>query len=272
MATNPTPPSPAAADPARRVAELALQCLDLTSLNDGDGPAQVEQLCARARRALPAAVCVWPRLAALARREAPEAVAVAAVANFPEGGTDIERALRDTGQIVQAGAQEVDMVLPWRALQAGEEATCATLLQAVRRACEGLRLKVILETGELQDPALVRRAGELALQAGADFLKTSTGKTRHGASPEAARVLLELLAAHERATGARAGFKASGGVRTVDDAAVYIGLVETILGPGQATPARFRIGASGLLDDIEAVLAWPAGLPRGPAAAPRTGY
>jgi deoxyribose-phosphate aldolase len=274
MSVSPNPPSSGPSDPARHIAHIALQCLDLTSLNDSDGPQQVEELCARARRAqaAPAAVCVWPRLAARAREELPAAVAVAAVANFPDGGTDIERALRDTGQIVQAGAQEVDVVLPWRALLAGEEAACSALLQAVRRACEGLKLKVILESGELPDAALVRRAGELALQSGADYIKTSTGKTRRGASPEAARVMLQTLADHEHAGGQRAGFKASGGVRTVADAGLYIGLVESILGPGAAAPARFRIGASGLLDDIEATLAWPATLPRGPATGPRTTY
>ena len=247
-------------------ARMALACLDLTSLNDGDrdagGEADIVALAARARGPFgsPAALCVWPRLAALARREAAPEVAVAAVANFPLGGTDVLAAVRDTAAIVQAGAQEVDVVLPWRALQAGDDHAAAAVLKAVRRACEGLRLKVILETGELADDALIRRAASLALAEGADFLKTSTGKTPTGATPAAARALLETIAA---TPGCSAGFKVSGGVRTVADAAIYIGLVRDVLGPAALTPQRFRIGASGLLTDIEAVLGGGASSPAG---------
>jgi deoxyribose-phosphate aldolase len=250
-------------------ARTALACLDLTSLNDGDrdagGEADIVALAARARGRFgpPAALCVWPRLAALARREAPPEVAIAAVANFPQGGTDVEAAVRDTAAIVQAGAQEVDLVLPWRALQAGDDRAAAAVLAAVRRACEGLRLKVILETGELADDAVIRRAAALALAEGADFLKTSTGKTPTGATPAAARALLETIAA---TPGSLAGFKVSGGVRTVADAALYMGLVRDVLGPAALTRQRFRIGASGLLTDIEAVLGG------GRATAPASSY
>jgi len=154
-------------------------------------------------------------------------------------------------------------VLPWRALAAGDVQACAALLRAVRRACAGLRLKVILESGELAAPELVAQASRLALAEGADFLKTSTGKTAHGATPAAARVMLQAIAADPRAA-ACAGFKASGGVRSVADAAVYIDLVERELGAGALVPARFRIGASALLADIEALL---AGRGNAPAAA-----
>ena len=237
-------------------ARIALACLDLTSLNDGDNEADILRLAERAAAApgRVAALCVWPRFVRVARAHAPPGVAVAAVANFPEGSSDIERALRDTGEIMQAGAQEIDLVLPWRALLAGDDAACAALLRAVRRASEGLRLKVILESGELAAPVLVAQASRLALAEGADFLKTSTGKTPHGATPDAARVMLQAIAADPRAA-AHAGFKASGGVRSVADAAVYIEMVESTLGAGALVPARFRIGASGLLADIEAVLA-----------------
>ena len=200
-------------------ARIALACLDLTSLNDGDNEADILRLAERAAAApgRVAALCVWPRFVRLARAHAPPGVAVAAVANFPEGSSDIERALRDTGEIMQAGAQEIDLVLPWRALLAGDDAACAALLRAVRRASEGLRLKVILESGELAAPVLVAQASRLALAEGADFLKTSTGKTPHGATPDAARVMLQAIAADPRAA-AHAGFKASGGVRSVADA------------------------------------------------------
>jgi deoxyribose-phosphate aldolase len=235
-------------------ARIALACLDLTSLNDGQdrcgGEADIEALCVRAhgRFGNTAAVCVWPRLAGLARSLLPDTIAVAAVANFPEGGSDIARALRDTAQIVAAGAQEVDLVIPYRQL-----AAAPALLAAVRRECAGLRLKVILETGALQDPALITKACRMALDAGADFLKTSTGKTPRSATPEAARLLLQAIAG-DSAARTRVGFKPSGGIRTVADAAVYIGLTAAQLGNAALRPSRFRIGASGILSDIEAVL------------------
>jgi deoxyribose-phosphate aldolase len=256
-----------ASDDMVTTARAALACLDLTSLNDGDTEADIEQLCQRATGAhgQTAAVCVWPRFAALARSLLPADVAVAAVANFPAGGTDIARAVADTAAVVAAGAQEVDVVLPYSALMAGDERLCRDLLAAVRAACPGLRLKVILETGELRDAALIRRAAGLALAAGADFLKTSTGKTPVSATPAAARLLLEAIAA-DPTSRHRVGFKPAGGIRTWADAALYIGLVREILGDEAVTPARFRIGASGLLNDIEAVLGGRS------AAAPGTGY
>lgn len=239
--------------PLHLAARRALACLDLTSLNDGDTEAGIARLCERARSPFGpvAAVCVWPRLAAFARQQLPTAIRVAAVANFPEGDADPERAVRDIGAIAQAGAQEADVVLPWRALLAGDAAACARVLAAARRASAGLTLKVILETGELRTPECIAEASRLALGEGADFIKTSTGKTPVGATPEAARVMLEAIAAERSGT---AGFKASGGVRTVADAAAYLALVAEVLGEGAGTPARFRIGASGLLDDIEAFL------------------
>jgi deoxyribose-phosphate aldolase len=244
------------ADPIT-TARSALACLDLTSLVDGHdrsgGEAEIEALCLRAigpaGRGPTAAVCVWPRLAGLARAQLPAQIAVAAVANFPDGGSDLERAVRDTAAIVEAGAQEVDVVLPYRALAVAPE-----LLAVVRRACEGLRLKVILETGVLADETTVRIACRIALDAGADFLKTSTGKVPVNATPEAARWLLQAIAADPLASG-RVGFKPAGGIRSVADAAVYLALTAEHLGAAAVGPARFRIGASSLLDDIEAVLA-----------------
>jgi deoxyribose-phosphate aldolase len=237
------------------IARIALACLDLTSLNDNDGETEVIALCQRAAGAhgTAAAVCVWPQLAGVAVKHAPAGVRVAAVANFPDGSTDVQRALADTARIVQAGAHEVDVVLPYRALLAGDEAACRTLLRAVREACDGLTLKVILETGELPDVHWMQRAARIALAEGADFLKTSSGKTAVSATPEGARALLEAIAADARARTS-VGFKAAGGIRAVADAARYLELVEEILGADALTPARFRIGASALLNDIERVL------------------
>lgn len=241
-------------------ARLALACLDLTSLNDGDDEAAIVRLAERAAAApgRVAALCVWPRFVPVARANAPADVAVAAVANFPAGGIDVDAAVRDTGEIVAAGAQEVDVVMPWRALAAGDAAACAALLRAVRRACDGRLLKVILETGELKTPALITQASRIALAEGADFLKTSTGKTPVGATPEAATLMLQAIA-NDAAAASRVGFKAAGGVRSVADAAVYFDLVETVLGAAALGPARCRIGASALLADIEAVLAGRGG-------------
>lgn len=241
-------------------ARIALACLDLTSLNDGDTPAAISALAAKAAgpalgEGRPAALCVWPRFVAQARAAAPAGVAVAAVANFPEGSLDVARAVADTQAIVAAGGHEVDLVLPWRALMAGDAAGPAAVVQAVRAACPGQRLKLIIESGELATPALIAQASAIGLDAGVDFLKTSTGKTATGATPEAARVMLQAIALHQAAHpgGPAVGFKASGGIRSVADAALYIALVREILGEGALNPRRLRFGASGLLGDIERV-------------------
>ena len=260
-------------EPAPRTAGLAAQaraalaCLDLTSLNDGDTEADVATLCERAQSPYGpvAAVCVWPRFAALARAQLPAHIAVAAVANFPDGSADVERAVRDTATIVQSGAQEVDVVLPFARLMAGESSAVSQLLQAVRKACPGLTLKVILETGMLVSDGLIAQASRLSLDSGADFLKTSTGKTTVSATPQAARVMLQAIASMPQAAG-RVGFKASGGIRTVADAAIYMDLCSKLLGVQALRPARFRIGASSFLNDIEAVLSG-----RGPAGLAATG-
>lgn len=234
---------------------MALRCLDLTSLNDADSCDDVVRLCDRANGPCGpvAAVCVWPRFAALARARLPAHIAVAAVANFPHGAADVQAAVHDTQQIVDAGGQEVDVVLPWRALLADDDAAAAGVLRAVRHAAAGLTLKVILETGELHGDELIDRAARLALGCGADYLKTSTGKTAVSATPQAAERLLRAIAADSHARN-HVGFKASGGIRSVADAMPYIALCEHWLGADALQPARFRIGASGLLNDIEALL------------------
>lgn len=246
-----------AADELQAHARTALACLDLTSLNDGDTEADIVALCRRASgldrpHGPTAAVCVWPRFVAQARALLPANIAVAAVANFPHGGTDIAQAVADTVQIVQAGGNEVDVVIPYRHLDSNPQAAAA-LLAAVRAACPQSRLKVILETGELKEAVLIQRACALALDAGADFLKTSTGKVTENATPASAALVLAAIAAHPVAAG-RVGFKPAGGVRTVADAALYIALTAQHLGPAAVCPQRFRIGASGLLGDIETVL------------------
>jgi deoxyribose-phosphate aldolase len=248
-------------------ARLALACLDLTSLNDGDDDAAIDALCRRAvgPQGKVAAVCVWPRFVAQARAALPRDVAVAAVANFPDGALDAGLALADTRAIVAAGGDEVDLVLPWRAMLAGQADAAAQLVAQVRSACRGQRLKLIIESGELPGADAIRQACRIGLDAGVDFLKTSTGKSAHGASLDAARLILEAIAAHPRATAV--GFKAAGGVRTVADATGYLALAREVMGLRILNPARLRFGASGLLTDIERVLSGQGG-----AAAPTSGY
>ncbi|MDN3520118.1 deoxyribose-phosphate aldolase [Halomonas ramblicola] len=237
----------------QQVARQALALMDLTSLNDDDTDAAIESLCRRARTpaGTPAAVCVYPSFVTTARRtlkalDLAGKVRVATVTNFPHGGDNIMAAARETREAVAAGADEVDVVFPYRALLAGDEETGRELVACCHQACGDATLKVILETGELKDPALIRRAAELALEGGADFLKTSTGKVAVNATLEAAEILLETI----KASGRDVGFKAAGGVRSAEDAQAYLQLAERLMGRAWITPGHFRFGASGLLDDL----------------------
>ncbi|MDI1252385.1 deoxyribose-phosphate aldolase [Thermomonas sp.] len=248
-------------NPERKVlARRTLAALDLTSLGEDDDRARIEALCdtANTPHGAPAALCVYPEWIATCRQRLQDLglpqVQVATVVNFPEGANDPGRVTRETRRALGAGAQEIDVVLPWRRLQAGDAAAARVVLDACREACGShARMKVILETGVLQIEALIREAAEIALDAGADFLKTSTGKVAVNATPEAARILLQ--ATHAR--GGQCGFKAAGGIRTLADAAGYFALADDILGPHWATPAHFRFGASSLLGDILAALDAP---------------
>lgn len=239
----------------RHLADRLLPLLDLTSLGEDDTPSRIRALCADARtpHGVPAAVCVYPEHATTAREAlAGTAAKVATVVNFPDGGDDPGRIARETRRALAAGADEIDFVLPWRALRNGDVARARAGIEACRGACGAeVVLKLILETGELGSAALVRQASELGLDAGVDFLKTSTGKVAVNATPEAAEVMLDAIAAR----GGRCGFKAAGGIRTLADAATYLALAEARLGPQWVTPARFRIGASGLFGAITAALA-----------------
>jgi deoxyribose-phosphate aldolase len=246
-------------------ARQALACLDLTSLNDADSAADIEALCRRAQTEFGpvAAVCVWPRFVAQARALLPASIKVAAVADFPDGALDLARALADVAVIAAAGGDEVDVVLPYRALMAGQAAEVAEFLAEVRHASRPLTLKVIIESGELKTGDLIAEATRLALMAGADFVKTSTGKSPVSATREAAAVMLSEIAASGLS---HAGFKASGGIRTVAEAQVYLRLAADQLGIAALTPQRLRFGASGLLNDILATLSGES------AAAPANAY
>lgn len=238
----------------KETAKRALGLLDLTSLNDGDTEQTVRDLCAKAQTKYgpTAAVCVWPRFAKLAAdllKDSP--IQVAAVANFPQGDADIDQAVTTSSHIIADGADEVDVVFPYAAFLDGDTEVAAQLVSASKKACgPNGRLKVILETGCLKDPEAIRQASLIALENGADFIKTSTGKTEVSATLEAARIMLECI----RDTGSKAGFKPSGGIRDVNDAAQYLALADEIMGPDWATAQTFRFGASGLLNNLIAVL------------------
>jgi deoxyribose-phosphate aldolase len=221
--------------------------VDLTSLTGDETDAEIAALCAQAQTpAGPvAAVCVYgqyvPR--AVAELEG-SGIPVAAVANFPEGDLDARRAVRETEQAVRAGAREIDVVLPWRAFAAGDRAGAMAVVEATREACPVL-LKVILESGLLKEPELIGAAARDSLAVGADFVKTSTGKLQPAATLPAAAVMLEAVRDH-----GIGGFKASGGIRTAEEAAEYLELADALFGPEWAAPATFRFGASSLLADL----------------------
>jgi deoxyribose-phosphate aldolase len=239
----------ALAEAARR----ALACLDLTNLDEGAEPDAIEALCRRAqtRHGPVAAVCVYPRHAALAREALQgTGVRVASVVNFPTGDRELDFVRAMTADALAEGAEEIDLVIPWRKLKAGNEAPAREMIRIVRRNVGGAILKTILETGELEDPDLIARAAALAIEEGTDFLKTSTGKVAVNATPEATEILLHAAGG----AGRPVGVKPAGGVRSTEDAALYLGLADRIMGPDWARPATFRIGASGLLDALLATL------------------
>ena len=246
---------------ARRLIGL----LDLTNLELSCGPADIKALCARAvgPHGPVAAVCVWPQhVGEVDRILADTPVRIATVMNFPSGTGDLETVLSDMEEALDDGADEIDLVFPYRDFLAGDEAAAAEMVREARGLLRGNQhLKVILETGALPDLAAVSRASALAIAAGADFLKTSTGKIAVSATPEASRVMLEAI----RDSGRPVGFKAAGGIRTLADASLYVGLAETVMGSGWATPATFRIGASSLHAALVAAIegAGPASAPQG---------
>jgi deoxyribose-phosphate aldolase len=227
----------------------ALAVVDLTRLERPDEAAAIDALAARAVTGAGrvAAICVYPEWI---ERVLGPGVPVAAVANFPAGADDPALGAREAGEAVEAGATEVDVVVPWRAFLAGDGDAIERTVRASRDAIgDAVGLKAILETGSLDGEENIRRAGERALAAGADFLKTSTGKVGAGASLEATRVLLEVV--RDAGHGA---VKASGGIRSAEQAAEYLALADEVMGAGWATPERFRIGASSLVDDLLARL------------------
>lgn len=245
MTTNRDP------DEAATVARRALALLDLTDLSDACSETAIDELCRKARAGPVAAVCVWPHFVAQAVRELEGSrVRIATVINFPAGGEDIERAVEDAAGTLKDGAHEVDLVLPYGAFLRGEAGLARSMVEAVREVCGDRVLKVILETGALPDAATVAAASRLAIEAGADFVKTSTGKSPVSATPEAAEAILTAI--RDAAAGRCVGLKVSGGLRSLGDAALYLDLADRIMGPGWVGPNTFRLGASSLYAELDA--------------------
>ena len=236
--------------------DLILRLTDLTSLELTDTPQSIAELCGRARRPDPAdatappvaAVCVYPRLVKVAAAEvAGTDIAVASVVgNFPSGHASVAEKVAEAEQAIADGASELDLIVDHMAFLAGNDQVLHDEVAAVRAASAGVCLKVILETGALVDPGAIRRAADLALEAGADMLKTSTGKGYPGASPAAAGVLLEAVTEYAVRRGRQPGVKVSGGVRSPQEALGYLAQAEDVL-PVPLMPATFRIGASSLV-------------------------
>ncbi len=237
----------------RALASRLISLLDLTSLGENDTPAQIEALCESAVTApcLPAAVCIYPEHVTTARRGLHgHAVKIATVVNFPDGGTDPIRAERETRRALGAGADEIDLVLPYRALLDGDVDCARTVVRACRAVCtDGVVLKLILETGVLGTRELIRAACAIGIEEGVDFLKTSTGKVPINATAEAAALILDAIAD----AGGRCGFKAAGGIRTLDDAVNYLDLAEARLGKEWCDATHFRIGASSLFGALSSM-------------------
>jgi deoxyribose-phosphate aldolase len=236
------------------VARRAIALVDLTDLEDATTPDRVASLCERAGRHRTAAVCVWPDFVAqCAAALRGTGVAVATVVNFPTGDERPHAVRLITERALDDGADEIDVVLAYRWWLAGDEQRAAAVLDGVVGAAKAAkrpaRTKVILETGAM-DGDDVRRAARFAIVHGADFVKTSTGKTDVSATPGAVRAILEEI----RSAGRPVGVKPSGGIRTLVDARTYLTLADDVMGPGWATPATFRFGASGLLDVLVGVI------------------
>ncbi|HEX6467821.1 MAG TPA: deoxyribose-phosphate aldolase [Streptosporangiaceae bacterium] len=240
--------------------DMAISMVDLTTLEGADTRGKVRALCAKAVHPDPgdpsvpavAAVCIYPDLVAeAALRLKGTGVGVASVATaFPSGRAPLEAKLVETRRAVADGATEIDMVIDRGAFLAGDYRKVYDEITAVKEACGGAHLKVILETGELVTYDNVRRASWLAMLAGADFIKTSTGKVAPAATLPVTLIMLEAVRDFRARTGRQVGVKPAGGIRTTKDAIRYLVLVNETAGPDWLRPDHFRLGASSLLNDL----------------------
>lgn len=250
---------------------LALSMCDLTTLEGADTPGRIMQMCAKARNPVPpdliepdlrrknlpsipsvAAVCVYPSMVPVAVRALKGTnIQIASVSTaFPSGQAPLEVKIQDTSFAVEQGATEIDMVINRGAFLAGRHQIVFDEIVEIKRACKNAHLKVILETGELGSYDRVRLASEIAMEAGADFIKTSTGKVQPAATLPVTLVMLQAIADHHKRTGKKIGMKPAGGIRTAKQAIHYLCMVNETLGSEWLTPDMFRFGASALVNDL----------------------
>ncbi len=240
--------------------KMVLNMIDLTTLEGMDTEGKVKQLCYKAQHlhdsvpGLPtvAAVCVYPNFVALAKKELGNSgVKVASVATaFPSGNSSLEIKLNDVKMAVEQGADEIDMVISRGRFHRGDYQYVYDEIAAVKSACGNSRLKVILETGELGTFDKVRHASDIAIAAGADFIKTSTGKIKPAATMPVTLVMLEAIRDHYFKTGQIVGMKPAGGISNAKLALHYLIMVKETLGPEWLTNKWFRFGASSLANDV----------------------
>lgn len=234
-------------------AREAIALMDLTALNDTDTDSAIAALCHQANspEGPTAAVCVYPQFIPTARDtlQALESanIKIATVVNFPSGNEAAEDVVEDIRKAISLGADEIDVVFPYRALKEGDETTGIQLIQSCKRACGSLiTLKVIIESGELADAELIYKAASLSIASGANFIKTSTGKVPVNATPEAVKVMLQAIKDSHRDVG----IKIAGGVQKVEQAQLYLQMAEQMMGEAWITPSHFRFGASSLLGNL----------------------
>lgn len=235
----------------RKDVQEVLSLIDLTSLRGDETATDIQELCAQAASAYGhvAAVCVYPEYLPQAREALSSAkdIRLATVSNFPQGSDSVTRAVAETKKAIELGADEVDVVFPYQSLLKGEESTGFKLVRQCKLACGDKLLKVILETGALESKEMIQKASEISIDAGADFLKTSTGKIEINATLAAAQAMLEVIKRKNKSVG----LKVSGGIKKVEDSMNYIALAKQIMADDWVNPNNFRIGASSLLNDIK---------------------
>ncbi len=228
-------------------AKLLLNCLDLTSLHDNDTAKSIRDFSELAYTPYGnvAALCVYPRFITTVKEQHKD-LKVATVINFPAGENDVEILNHEIPTAISLGADELDIVLPYKSLLSGDEMSVSEYLRQARKLCGKKIMKVIIESGELSSINMIKRATSLCIETEADFVKTSTGKTKKSATPEAANAIMETI----KASGKKVGFKASGGIKTFADAKSYLVLASGINGSDWVRSENFRIGASSLLKDL----------------------
>lgn len=242
----------------KAVAKTSIRLLDLTNLNDDCCKQDIDVLCANAQTKYgnAAAICIWPRFVAYAKPQLVKSnIKIATVVNFPSGGANTNNVVLETRDAIASGADEIDLVFPYEAFLSGDVETAAEQIATIKSICgSNTVLKVIIETGELKLDDAIKSASHLAIDNGADFIKTSTGKVDVNATLHSAGIMLQAISDSKKTNGKVIGFKPAGGLKTTQDAADYLALVEKTLGKNWVSPNTLRFGASSILTNLLATL------------------